>query len=133
LVGALADGSRPVRRAAEEALEKIDAAWASCPVIQGVVDGIAQGLKFGLEHERGQAASDALVLVGPAAVASLEKGLHAADDRVLREAAATTLGRIGPRARTAMPALVRAAQDPHGFVREAAVQAIRLIDPTARE
>jgi HEAT repeat protein len=52
----------------------------------------------------------------------------ASGDRVLREAAATALGRIGPGARAAIPALVKATRDSHGWVREAALQALRKIE-----
>ena len=53
----------------------------------------------------------------------------AAEDRIVRQVAAEILGRLGPDAQAAIPALVRALHDSHGWVREAAAQALQKIDP----
>jgi HEAT repeat protein len=128
LVRALADESEPVRRDVAAALARIDPDWSTDPEIHDAIPSLVEKLRR--LGEAGQMAADGLVLVGPAAVPALSEAL-ATDDRVLREAAATTLGRIGPDARAAIPPLVRALQDSHGWVREAASQALQKIDPSS--
>ena len=54
-------------------------------------------------------------------------------DRVQRETAAQTLGEIGPSARTAAPALRRALEDEHSWVRGAAEQALKKVEPGATD
>jgi HEAT repeat protein len=126
LVRALADSSEGVRKAAVEALAKIDPDWASNCEVQGVVEALAEQLKQSTDAR--QAAVEAFVVIGSPSVPVLVQAL-ASEDRVLREAAATTLGRIGAAAQAATPALVRALQDGHGWVSEAAAQALQKIDP----
>jgi HEAT repeat protein len=128
LVRALADESEPVRRNVAAALARIDPDWSTDPEIRDAIPSLVEKLRH--PGEAGQMAADGLVLIGPAAVSVLSEALTA-DDRVLREAAATTLGRIGPKARAAIPTLVRALQDRHGWLREAASQALQKIDPSS--
>lgn len=125
LVRALAEGD-PVRKAATEALPRIDPNWATCPELDGVIAGIAVDLKRAGDY--GQAAADALVAIGPSTVPALVRSLGS-DDRIEREAAANTLGRLGAAARDAVPALQDTLRDPHGWVRDAAARALRSIDP----
>ena len=127
VVKALAEPD-PVRRAAAEALPRIDPNWAGSPELADAVAALAADLKR--TGEIGQGAADALVAVGPASVPALVRAL-ASDDRIEREAAATTLGRLGPAARDAVPALRGALQDAHSWVRDAAARALRAIDPEA--
>jgi HEAT repeat protein len=127
LVRALAEGE-PVRKAATEALPRIDPNWATCPELDAVIAGLAVELKR--PGDFGQAAADALVAIGPSTVPALIRSL-ASDDRIEREAAANTLGRLGPDARDAVPALQTTLRDPHGWVRDAAARALRAIAPDA--
>jgi HEAT repeat protein len=125
LVQHLTDGSEPMRKVAAEALGRIDPAWASRPECQGAIASLAAKLQE--TGEPGRVAVEAFVLMGSAAVPVLVEALSA-DDRVVREAAATTLGRIGAEARGAIPALLQVKEDSHGWVREAALQALQKID-----
>lgn len=126
LVLSLADTSEPVRKDAAEALTRIDPDWASDPGVQGAVEALVGRLKQ--TDDAGQTAAKALVAIGPSSVPALVKALGS-EDRILREASATTLGRIGTRAQAAIPALVLALKDDHGWVRQAAAQALQQIDP----
>jgi HEAT repeat protein len=126
LVKALVDQGEPVRKAAAEALKKIDANWASNSLAQSSIEALVERLKRTGEEAR--VTLDAFAVIGPASVPVLVAALIA-DDRVLREAAATALGRMGPGAQAAIPSLVKATQDSHGWVREAATQALQKIDP----
>jgi HEAT repeat protein len=126
LVPSLVDTHEAMRKAAAEALAKIDPNWASEPGIQRIIETFAENLKR--SGESGQVAMEAFVLIGSASIPTLVKVLSATD-RVQREAAAVTLGRIGTAAQAAIPALVKALQDSHGWVREAARQALEKVDP----
>jgi HEAT repeat protein len=126
LARSLADTNETVRKAAAEALTKIDPDWASDNGIRDAVEALVERLKQ--SGDAGQTAAEALVCIGSSCVPVLVNAL-AAEDRILREAAATTLGRIGAQAQSAIPALVSALQDGSGFVREAAAQALQKIDP----
>jgi HEAT repeat protein len=127
LVRALAEVD-PVRKAATEALGRVDANWATLPELEGAIAALAAELRR--TGDLGQGAADALVAIGPASVPALIRGL-ASDDRIEREAAANTLGRLGPAARGAVPALQTTLQDQHGWVRDAAARALRAIEPEA--
>jgi HEAT repeat protein len=118
----------PVRKAAAEALPRVDPNWATSPELEEAIAGLAAELKRA--GDLGQGAADALVVIGPASVPALVRAL-ASDDRIEREAAANTLGRLGPAARDAVPALQTTLRDQHGWVRDAAARALRAIDPDA--
>jgi HEAT repeat protein len=126
VVKALADLAEPVRKTAAEALQRIDARWTASPRVRGALDGLVEALKR--TGEDGQLAADVLVLIGPPCVPLLIQAV-ASPDRIQREAAATTLGRIGPAAAEAIPALVQAEQDSHGWVRAAATKALEQVGP----
>jgi HEAT repeat protein len=127
LLHLLVDRAKPVRQAVAEALGKIDANWAADARVGSPMASFVELLKR--TGEEGQMAVDAFAVIGAPSVPALVEAL-AAGDRVLREAAATALGRIGPGARAAIPALVKATQDSHGWVREAAVGALKMVDPS---
>src|SRR5207248_1248033 len=121
LVAALVNGAPPLRRAAGEALPKIDADWGGGTAAEGALPALVARLKeYG---PRADEAAEALATIG-AAAAPVLIGALASEDRAVREVAAKTLGRIGPAARCAVPALTAALNDPHGWVREAAAQAL---------
>jgi HEAT repeat protein len=126
LMQRLVDKSKPVRQAAADALGQIDPNWASSTPVRETLVALAESLKR--SGEEGQVAVDAFAVIGSAAVPVLVEAL-ASDDRILRETAATALGRIGPGAQAAIPALVKASQDSHGWVREAAAQALQKVGP----
>jgi HEAT repeat protein len=123
---ALLDDAEPVRKSTAEALGQIHPDWAALVEMHEVVARLAADLKQ--NGPRGVAAVDALVAAGNAGVPLLVQAL-ASDDRIEREAAATALGRLGPRAEAALPALRLALQDSHGWVRDAAAKALRQIVP----
>jgi len=77
-----------------------------------------------------RAAARALAEIGPPAVPALAGTLDDVTQSVeARIAAADTLGRIGPAARSAVPTLSRARSDLDRTVREAAAQALTKIQP----
>jgi HEAT repeat protein len=75
--------------------------------------------------------AEVLERLGADAVEILRKGLGHANKYVRREAAGA-LGRLGREARTAVPDLAQALQDPHPKVRLAAALALQTIGPDAR-
>jgi HEAT repeat protein len=126
LVRALADDHPPVRKAAAEALGKIDPDWPTSSRIAEALELLAWGLRQ--TGGQGQVAVEALALVGPAAVPVLLREL-AAGDRIGAEAAAMTLGLMGPRAQSAVPQLVETLQTSPTWLRAAAAEALQRIDP----
>jgi HEAT repeat protein len=79
--------------------------------------------------EKSAPARELLALFGSRVVSLLVKELHA-DEAGRREAAADVLGRIGPPARTAVPALIDALQDKSSAVALMAAMALAQIDST---
>ncbi|MEK6237744.1 MAG: HEAT repeat domain-containing protein, partial [Planctomycetales bacterium] len=71
--------------------------------------------------------SELFANLGPAAIPHLIEALENPDGRV-REIAASVLGKIGPPAKAATPALVRLTRDPFYPVRSAAIRALDEID-----
>jgi HEAT repeat protein len=123
LAAALVNGTPPLRKAAAEALPRIDEDWrGGGEVLPALVARLKE------DGPRAVEASEALALIGAEAAPVLARAL-ASEDRTVREAAARTLGRIGPAARFAVPALTAALHDPGGGVREAAAQALAKVAP----
>jgi HEAT repeat protein len=118
------DDSEPVRQAAIAALPRIDQNWPASVELRDLLERLASNLNK--NGTPGRAAVDALVAAGAAAVPVLVRALVSAD-RMEREAAATALGRLGPRAQAAVPALRSALDDSHGWLREAVANALREI------
>ncbi|MGF1579981.1 MAG: HEAT repeat domain-containing protein [Gemmataceae bacterium] len=127
LVESLVDRSKSVRRATAQSLPAIDPNWATNSEMGEAVRSFLEKLKQ--SGEPGVIAAEAFVLAGAASVPVLVRGLTEGD-RVLREASATTLGRLGEAAKEAIPALTQAAkEDKHRWVREAADGALKKITP----
>lgn len=126
LVAVLVNGTGEVRKAAAEALPRIDGDWCGGAEAAAVLPALVARLKE--NGPRAAEAADALALVGAEAAPVLARAL-AADDQGVGEAAAKTLGRIGPAALWAVPALTAALRDPRGRVREAAAQALAKVAP----
>jgi HEAT repeat protein len=122
----LMDDAEPVRQAALEALPRIDQNWPASAELRDLLERLASNLNK--NGTPGRAAADALVAAGEAAVPVLVRALASAD-RIEREAAATALGRLGPRAQAAVPALRSALEDSHGWLREAVAKALRQVEP----
>jgi HEAT repeat protein len=93
----------------------------------------AAGALAGLLGDAGHrdAARLALVKIGPAAVPSLQQALKTKDPRV-RAHALNALGRIGPAAREALPAIREAVNDPDRIVHTMATWAIKQIQGESR-
>lgn len=66
--------------------------------------------------------------LGPASCGPLEDSLQGDPDPTVRRAAARSLGNLGAAARPSSPALLRAVDDPDQQVREAAAKALRRIE-----
>jgi len=126
LAAVVVNGTEPLRTAAAEALSKIDADWDGGSEAATVVPALVARLTE--NSPRGAEAADALALIGEAA-APLLVGALVSEDRAVSEAAAHTLGRIGPAARYAVPALTAALRDPRDEVREAAARALAKVVP----
>jgi HEAT repeat protein len=128
LIKMLTDDNKSFRQAAADALGQIDPNQASDPVIAGTISSLAKRLsKAG---KPGKIAVNALTVLGAAAVPALIEVLESGD-RVARENAATTLGRIGAGAQAAIPALTRALEDDHPWVQDKAAKALAKIQDHA--
>lgn len=125
LVQLLVHESKAIREAAAKALAQSDQAWAAEPGVAEALTALAKRLSG--SGAAGQAALEALVALGPGAVPTLTQTL-AAGDRIAREQAARALGRIGPAASAAIPALTRALQDPHPWVQKEAAAALAQVE-----
>ena len=124
LVLALIDPIESVRKEVTRSLPKIDPQWQNNPNVQLTVEKLLEKLKQ--VGETGKSATDTLLLLGSAAVPGLVQVLSSGD-RIQREAAAKTLGLMGIQAQSAIPALEKALEDSHGWVRDAAKQALQRI------
>src|SRR5262249_43068424 len=120
-VAALVNGTGAVRKAAAEALRKVDPDWGGAADSTEALPALVARLKQ--DGPVAAEAADALALIGPAATPVLV-GALTSEAGAVRAAAATTLGRIGPAARCAASALTAALRDPHDRVREAAALAL---------
>lgn len=127
LIKSLASDDEQVRNSAIYALGKIGpAAQAASPDLRNLLGGADDFARF--------AATWALVRINPkdakfvaAAVPELVKGLS--DERPLvRAESAATLGELGPAAKSFLPELQKAAEDPEASVSAAAKQAINAIE-----
>jgi HEAT repeat protein len=124
----LSDRDLDVRLTAAATLEAYGpAAGAAIPALAAAV---SQG-----DSEFRRAVMYALQSIGPEAAREAVPGLVTDltnDDARVRRAAAETLGRFGPAARSALPTLRRTLQDEDGDVRQAASDALLSIDVPAR-
>jgi HEAT repeat protein len=126
LVPLLVDPSEPVRKVALESLTALRSDWAQALECQGFVENLIE--RLGRGGTEAQQAGEVLVRIGASVVPLLIRALNVTD-RLVREGAATVLGRIGPAAEAAIPALVGALKDGSGWVREAAAAALEKVDP----
>ena len=122
LAAVLVNGTPGVQKAAAEALARIDADWGAADLLTALVARLPE------DGPRAAEAADALVMIGANSAPALVRAL-ASTDQAASEAAARTLGRIGPAARWAVPSLTAALRDPRGAVREAAAQALARVAP----
>jgi HEAT repeat protein len=117
LMKATRDKNDGVRKAAYEALVKIGA-----PSVDPIIDSLKAG-KVDYDY-----AMNALAKIGAPAVESLVKHLGGKNDS-MRRLSAETLRRIGPPAKSAVPALAKTANDPLPTVRASALAALAAIGP----
>ena len=119
LVEAFQNGNATVRRHAANALGSMGAeASAAVPVFEGAL----------LDRDKEVRSSAVFVLerIGAAAVPVLQQAL-AHEDWLVRRNAADALGRMGTQAKATIPDLENACADRDKYVREAAQEALRLI------
>ncbi|MBE9040864.1 HEAT repeat domain-containing protein [Oscillatoriales cyanobacterium LEGE 11467] len=125
LVEAFQTGNAAVRHHAANALGSMGAeASAAVPAFEAAL----------LDRDKEVRSSAVFVLerIGAAAVTALQKAL-AHEDWLVRRNAADALGRIGTQAKATIPDLEKACGDRDRYVREAAVEALRLIQVPHRE
>lgn len=130
LMHMLVHGNESVRKASAEALGNIDRNWASDPVTLGAITALAKQLSSA--GRPGEIAVDVFTMIGAAAVRVLIDALGSGN-RVARENASRTLGRIGPGTQAAIPAQTRALQDGHPWVQKEAARALAKIEDHAAE
>jgi HEAT repeat protein len=130
LILALTDVHEAVRRAATDALAKIEPDWATSPQAQPAVPGLILALG-GRSSEAAQHASAVLSRLGATVVPALAAALADEDKDTRQVAAARTLGRIGPEAAGAVHALTQALRSEHTHVRQAAAEALARFGPSA--
>lgn len=125
LVELLADGDDRLQAMILDSLENIAKDWAESPGLAAAATKLVERLKSSVSHD---AASAVLARIGVAAVPALIEGLRLGD-RVVREASALVLQRIGPPAKQAVATLESVArnEDESGFAREAARRALDAI------
>jgi HEAT repeat protein len=130
LIVALTDVHDAVRKAAAEALAKIEPDWPRGTGAAAAVAGLVQVLG-GRSSEAAQHASAALSRIGRAAVPALAEALADEERDTRQVAAARVLGRIGAEAAAAVPTLTQALRSEHTHVRQAAAEALAGIGPAA--
>jgi HEAT repeat protein len=130
LVLALADVHEAVRKAAGEALARIDADWPRHPLAAGAVGGLIRVLG-GRSSEAARHAAAVLARLGTVAVPALAEALADEDRDTRQVAAARALARLGPDAAGAVAALDRALRSEHTHVRQATAEALAEVGPAA--
>jgi len=123
LVETLVDGHEPARRAAQEALARIDPDWPKGAAARAALPVLLEALKY--HREAVPHVLPATAAVGFAAVRRV--ALSARDDWHIRRAAAETLGTIGTAEGEIIAALRVAQEDEHFQVCQAAGEALRRI------
>ena len=125
------DSVRPVAR---QALDRIDPGWPRSEQVLPALPTLAAQVGDSRPAVV-QAASDALTRIGAAVVPSLIDALSGdgpVNRREFRQlGSAQILGRVGPAAREAIPALVQALASEHSFVVQAAMEALERIGPAS--
>lgn len=133
LVKVLVEGNSVLRRAAAQALEKIDARWTRSESVRKAIPQIVKAMAKEDKTTR-IASAEALGEIGPAAEKTIPHlvKILGDNDRDVRIAVIEALGKIGT---PTILHLVRALADSNSDVRNAAAQTLENIDPqwTRRE
>jgi HEAT repeat protein len=128
LVRALVDLQPAVRKSAAEALARIDRDWARHDFAASAAPELVHALVSRFS-EVAEEAFSVLVRLGPLAVPALVAGVKDTEKDLRQAASARALGRIGPPASAAVPALMWALTREHTHVRQAAAEALAGIGP----
>jgi len=127
------DNYSDVRKAAADALEKIDPQWRQSKAAHSAIPNLVKALVNSDSDVRKIAATEALGEIGPTAVKAVPHLLNALrnihNNSYVREAAAKALGKIGPAAVKAVPYLVNALGNRK--ICETAAEALGKIGPAA--
>ncbi len=130
LVKVLVNEDEEVRRAAVQALERIDPQWPESEAASEEITRFVKDLEDGSSGVRSSAVQ-ALGEIGPAAVPHLAKLLADSDVRSL---AIKALGEIGPAAEeAAVPHLIKLLASPESDVRASVRETLEKIDPLWQE
>jgi HEAT repeat protein len=123
LILATVDNDPAVRRAAHDALNRVDPQWTGNPKAAGAAAGLIKRLD-GRKLELQQEAHAWLCRLGTSVLADLVEAL-ADDGRPIRQMwVARVIGQLGPDAAIAVPALAETLCSQPAFVREAAAEAL---------
>src|SRR5262249_4905283 len=120
------------REAALRALQQLDPPWPRDPAAEGAVWGLVSKMSSPVAGVRG-AACQLLSQIGQPAVPALEGRLYDRENDTLQVMAARMLGRIGPGAVSAVPALTHELTSEHAHVRQAAAEALAQIGEPAAD
>ncbi len=131
LIEASVDRDRSMRKAAAEALNKIDCTWPTGSHAQPAVPQLVEKLRSRSSDEVRNAAKVTLSQIGPLAVPELIQAVGNQEDNNLQSLAAETLGRIGEEAASAVSALTQALSSDQIHVRRGAAEALGQIGPAA--
>ncbi len=132
LLTAAADLDPAVRKAALAAVEAVAPDWPRQPLAVEAAPALARALERP-DESGGEEAARLLTRIGAPAVPALVEALDGLDpDGTRAVKVARVLGRIGPDAAGAVPALAEALGSDKTHVRLAASQALELIGPEAR-
>jgi HEAT repeat protein len=126
LLVAACDGDAGVRKAAAAALDQVDVGWPAHPGACGAVPNLIQEMKR-RSSDVAQTACRLLSRIRGPAVLGLARALTEGASDLHQVLVAQTLGRIGPEAAPAVPALARALTSEFAHVRQAAADALSAI------
>lgn len=130
LMLSLAQADRALRQAALSALNAIDPDWRQQPAIQQVMPSWARVLSGG-DLEVNNDLYQQICLIGAPAAPGLAGWLTAAGDVTGSVFVLRALGRLGPEAAQAVPAIVRSLASQYSQVRIAAAEVLERIGPAA--
>lgn len=130
LLLAAVDVHASVQQASCAALDRVDPQWPANPRAYAAIGALVKKLG-GRSTDVAQTASYLLSKIGPLAIPELIEALSDKERDLRQVWVARTIGRIGPNAAAAVPALARELSNEHAHVRQAAAEALSKIGPAS--